>query len=345
MKNLRVGFVFLASALLLCAISCRKDPLIQVGENELMSIPAGFPSIVFPEGNEFNETRWALGKKLFFDPILSNTYSTTCASCHIPQHAFSDTLAFSIGENNLSGRQNTPSLTNVAYHPYFTRAGGVRTLEMQILVPIQEHDEFNSNIVDLAERLKQIPDYVAQAQNAYGREPDAFVITRALANFERSFISGNSKYDQYEFQGKSNVLNKDELSGKALFFGDKANCSSCHSGFNFTNYAFENNGLYKTYADSGRLRLTRIEEDRARFKVPSLRNVEVTGPYMHDGSMKTLEQVVAHYNSGGEYHKSKNDQLIKPLGLSKQEQKNLVAFLNTLTDQDFLSNKNFKNEK
>ena len=345
MKNLRVGFVFISLAILLCVISCRKDPLVKLGADKLMSIPEGFPSINFPEGNEFTQDRWELGKRLFFDPILSNTYSVSCASCHIPQNAFSDTIAFSIGENNLKGKQNAPSLTNIAYHPYFTRAGGVPTLEMQILVPIQEHDEFNSNIVDLAERLKQVPSYVEQAMTAYGREPDPFVITRSIANFERSFISGNSKYDQYEFQGRSRVLKDNEIRGKELFFGSKANCSSCHSGFNFTNYAFENNGLYEAYADSGRMRLTRIEEDRALFKVPSLRNIEVTGPYMHNGSFKTLEEVIAHYNSGGKYHKNKNSNLIKPLGLSNQEQKDLVAFLKSLTDYDFITNKNYQNEK
>lgn len=345
MNNLRVRILFVVSAVLLCAISCRKDPLVRLGSDKLMSIPAGFPDINFPEGNEFTNERWALGKRLFFDPIMSNTYSVNCASCHIPQFAFSDTIAFSLGENNLRGRQNAPSLTNVAYHPYFTRAGGVANLEMQILVPIQEHDEFNSNIVDLAERLKKIPSYVEQAQNAYGREPDPFVITRAIANFERSFISGNSKYDQYEYQGRSKVLSESEKQGKQLFFGDKTNCSACHSGINFTNYAFENNGLYEVYADSGRMRLTRLEEDRDLFKVPSLRNVEVTAPYMHDGSLKTLKEVVSHYNNGGEFHRNKNDNLIKPLGLTSKEQTDLVAFLQSLTDNDFITNKNFRNEK
>ncbi len=344
MNNLRVGILFIVSAILLSAIGCRKDPLVKLGPNKLMSIPEGFPSINFPEGNEFTQERWQLGKQLFFDPIMSNTYSVSCASCHLPQHAFSDTVAFSIGENNLRGRSNAPSLTNIAYHPYFTRAGGVATLEMQILVPIQEHDEFNTNIVDLAERLKKIPSYVEQAEKTYGRAPDPFVITRSIANFERSFISGNSKYDQYEFQGRRNVLNESVKRGKELFF-NKANCSSCHSGFNFTNYAFENNGLYEVYADSGRMRLTRLEHDRARFKVPSLRNVEVTAPYMHNGSIKTLEQVVAHYNSGGKIHKNKNSNLIKPLGLTNQEQKDVVAFLKSLTDYDFITNKIYQNEK
>jgi cytochrome c peroxidase len=122
---------------------------------------------------------------------------------------------------------------------------------------------------------------------------------------------------------------------------NKTNCSQCHSGFNFTNYTFENNGLYTNYADSGRMRLTQIESDRARFKVPTLRNAQLTAPYMHDGSIKTLEEVVAHYNTGGKIHANKST-LIKPLGLTQQEQNDIVAFLNTLTDYTFINNKNLQ---
>lgn len=344
MRNLRECFVFFFFAALLFVLSCQKDPNHYL-ENEKMSIPEGFPAIEFPADNHFTEERWELGKKLFFDKALSKNNTVSCASCHLPQFAFSDTTAFSRGDNNKIGRSNSPSLSNVAYLPYFTRAGGVRTLELQIIVPVQEHDEFNTNIVDVSEKLKNIPAYQALAQQAYNREIDPFVITRAIANFERSFISGNSKYDQYKFQGKNKALSAEEQRGMQLFFNEKTNCSSCHSGFNFTNYAFENNGLYEAYADSGRFRLTSLEADRARFKVPSLRNVGVTAPYMHDGSFSSLEEVVAHYNGGGKSHKNKNDNLIKPLGLSTQEQNDLVAFLHSLTDYEFITNKIYRNEK
>jgi cytochrome c peroxidase len=232
-------------------------------------------------------------------------------------------------------------LTNIGYNPYFTRAGGVPTLEMQILVPIQEHNEFNTNILAIVELLKKDSSYVHQAKIAYNREIDPFVITRSIANFERSLISGNSIYDQYTYQNKKAAMNESAKKGMALFFGDKTNCSKCHSGFNFSNYAFENNGLYTNYADSGRMRLTKDETDRARFKVPTLRNIEFTAPYMHDGSIQDLEGVVMHYNSGGVFHKNKST-LVKPLGLSSQEQKNLVDFLKSLTDYSFINNKNFR---
>jgi len=311
----------------------------------VMDIPKGFPSIAFPAGNEYTPERWLMGKKLFFDPILSKSNSISCASCHLPQYAFSDTTAFSLGDANLRGRGNAPTLANIAYHPYFTRAGGVPTLEQQILVPIQEHDEFNTSTVVIADKLKKNPTYAALSQKAYGREPDAYVITRSIANFERSFISGNSKFDQYTYQGKKGALNPSEKRGKDLFFSAKTNCSSCHNGFNFTNYAFENNGLYASYADSGRLRLTFLEADRAKFKVPSLRNIELTGPYMHDGSIKSLEEILVHYNTGGKEHKNKNRNFIKPLGLSKQEQQDIIAFLKTLTDMNFITDKRYQYEE
>ncbi|MES2477612.1 MAG: cytochrome c peroxidase [Bacteroidota bacterium] len=307
----------------------------------IMHIPEGFPSVIFPEGNEYTYQRWALGKRLFYDPIMSKQNTVSCASCHIAQNAFSDTISFSIGDNAVLGKSNAPTLTNIGYHPYYTRAGGVPTLEMQILVPIQEHDEFNTNILDIVERLNNIPSYVEQSIAAYDRVPDAFMITRAIANFERSLISGNSPYDQFQFQGKANALNTKEKKGKELFYSSRTNCSQCHNGFNFTNYSFENNGIPPNSLDSGRMRLTKDETDRDKFKVPTLRNIVLTAPYMHDGRFKTLEEVVANYNSGGTPHKNKSE-FIKPLGLSSEEQQELIAFLKALTDQTFINNQNFK---
>lgn len=338
MRKLKVAGFTLWLMLACIAYSCREEalPAPQYGAS-LMEIPEGFPEMVFPEGNEFTYERWLLGKKLFYDPLLSLSSKVSCASCHIAQAAFSDTVRFSLGDMGLQGSSNAPSLSNIGYHPYFTRAGGVPTLEMQVLVPIQEHDELNTNILDIAERLSKNDEYTALAQKAYGRAVDAYVITRSLANFERSLISGNTAYDRDELSESARL-------GKGLFFSERTNCSKCHEGFNFSNYAFENNGLYLQYADSGRMRLTRNESDRARFKVPSLRNIAFTAPYMHDGSLRTLEAVIHHYNTGGAAHPNKSS-LIHPLGLSKAEQAALVAFLNSLSDADFIHNKNFQNEQ
>lgn len=291
-----------------------------------------FPSMKFPVGNEYTETRYELGKKLFFDPILSIDSTLSCASCHKPEKAFSDEIAFSPGVFNRAGVRNAPSLGNVGYQPYFLREGSVPTLEMQVLIPIQEKNEFAHNIVEIAKQIQTDSAYVKLSRKAYQRAPDHFVITRALGVFERTLISNDSKFDHY-IQNKAE-LSHQEMAGFKLFMSKKTNCSSCHGGFNFTKYAITNNGLYETYKDIGKMRATHDSNDIALFKVPSLRNVEVTAPYMHDGSYSTLEEVIAHYNSGGKNHVNKSP-LVKPLSLSVKEQEALISFLKTLTDTNF----------
>jgi cytochrome c peroxidase len=328
----------------LLAVSCAKETeSTEIANLQIMEAPQGFPEVVHPEGNEYTVERWNLGKKLFYDPILSKDGSISCASCHDPSLAFSDNKPVSVGADGLLGTRNSPSIANVAYQPYYTREGGLPTLEMQILVPIQEHNEFNNNIVLIADTLSKIPSYVQMAKAAYDQEPSAFVITRALSQFERSMISGQSFYDleyNYNIEGS---MSDSAIKGKALFDSERTSCSTCHSGFNFSNYSFQNNGLYDEYPDNGRERLTQNPNDKALFKVPSLRNAEVTGPYMHDGSIATLAEVIVHYNSGGSNHINKNS-LIEPLNLTETEGADLLAFLKSLTDQKFITNKNLSNE-
>ena len=299
-----------------------------MAEGPLLVTPEGFPEVEWPADNAFSRERWELGRKLFFDPILSIDHSISCASCHLPNLAFADTLATSPGAFNRPGTRNAPSLMNVAYHPYFLRDGTVPTLEMQVLVPIQEFNEFNHNIVDIADTLATLPDYVAMSRKAYNRDPDPFVITRALGVFERTLVSGNSAFDQ-GLQGAP--YPEDARRGKDLFFSARLGCSSCHGGFNFTEYALENNGLYEVYADPGRYRFTLDSADVGRFKVPSLRNAALTPPYMHDGSLPTLEAVLEHYNSGGKNHPNKSKQIV-PLQLTVREKADLVAFLESLSE-------------
>ncbi len=333
---MKKGLYFLL--LVLFVVSCREGEVAEPDYvSELMEIPKGFPAIDFPEGNEFTKARWDLGKRLFFEPAMSLDSTISCASCHQPSLAFSDEVAFSKGVNEALGTRNSPSLANVAYQPYLTREGGVPTLEMQVLIPIEEHNEFNFNVVLIVDRLTADPSYLEMAQNAYGRALDPFVITRALACFERSLISGYSRFDQFQNYDKTSALSPSEISGMNLFFSAQTNCSKCHSDFNFSNYAFVNTGLYESYADDGRYRLTGIESDRALFKVPSLRNVGITAPYMHDGSFNTLEEVVDHYQTGGKNHPHKSN-LLQPLSLSELEKDELVQFLKTLTDEAFINN-------
>ncbi|MEZ5017680.1 MAG: cytochrome c peroxidase [Flavipsychrobacter sp.] len=338
--TIRYSTVALLLLVLLFSAACERQVPLVTTIKDVTIAPKGFPEIPFPEENPYSKAKWELGKKLFYDKALSVDHSISCASCHKVANAFSDNIAKSFGAGNAAGTRNAPTLANVAYHPYYTREGGLPTLEMQILVPIQEHNEFNYNIIDIAERLNQIPEYVAESKAVFNRVPDAYVITRALATFERTIVSGNSQYDRYT-NGNDRAITAAAKRGMTLFFSDKTNCSSCHSGFNFTSYGFENNGLYKDYPDNGRERLTGKVEDRARFKVPTLRNIAVTAPYMHDGSIATLEAVVQHYNSGGVVHPNKNT-IIRPLGLTKEEQADLVAFLRSLTDDEFITNQSFQ---
>lgn len=322
-------------------VACKKDAPIQKQEIGLESIiiPDGFPPIEFPADNAFTKERWLLGKALFYEKQLSLDSSVSCASCHSQQFGFSDNVSLSKGFKQRLGNRNSPSIINVAYHPYFTREGGVPSLEMQVLVPIQEHNEFNNNILDIAKRLSSNQKLQNLSYLAYNRPLDFYVIPRALATFERSLISGNSKFDQYKKGAIS--LTEEEQKGMNLFFSDRTNCSDCHSGFNFTNYQFENNGLYETYNDPGRKRLTGLDSDLAKFKVPSLRNIDVTAPYMYDGSLPDLEAVINHYNSGGKQHPNKSEK-IKSLQLSQDEKKQIIAFLKTLTDVSFLNQTIFK---
>jgi cytochrome c peroxidase len=326
----------------LCFISCQREGSETLYDGvKLPEIPDYFPEIDFPDDNNFTQARWDLGKKLFYDPIMSVDSSLHCGSCHKASIAFSDNVPFSPGVEGRPGTRNAPSLSNVAYHPYYTREGGIPTLEMQILVPIQEHNEFDFNIVEISNRLVKIPEYVEMSEKAYGRAPDHFVITRAIACFERTLVSGRSTYDKYRFVNDPLVFSPDEKAGFDLFFSERLSCAKCHIGFDFTNYAFENNGLYENYLDVGRFRLTGLEEDKFLFKVPSLRNVALTAPYMHDGSLKSLDEVIDHYNMGG-MTQPKKSKLIKPLYLSEMEKTQLKSFLKTLTDYTFITNEKFQ---
>lgn len=323
-------------------IGCQPVKQLSISPFGYYQLPATFPQVEHPEDNALIQARVELGRRLFYDPILSGDSTVSCASCHKQAFAFSDTLPISFGVEQRLGTQNAPSLTNIAYATSFTRAGGVPTLEMQVLVPIQETHELDFNIVLAGRRLAKDSVYSVLSKAAYDRTPDPYVITRALAAFERTLLSSNSAYDEYYYNNKKGALSKAAKRGMALFMSERTNCSTCHVPPHFSNFAFENNGLYEVYADSGKMRLTNKEADRALFKVPSLRNIAVTAPYMHNGSIATLEHVIEHYNQGGKQHPHKH-KLIQPLNLTKAEQQELIAFLEALTDHAFLKNEALSN--
>ncbi|HRC33482.1 MAG TPA: cytochrome-c peroxidase, partial [Bacteroidia bacterium] len=166
----------------------------------------------------------------------------------------------------------------------------------------------------------------------YKMPPSVYTLTRAIACYERSLFSGESRYDEYLYEKNTAALTPSEINGMNIFFGEQGECFHCHGEFNFTDYSFKNNGLYLNYADSGRARITALPSDVGKFKVPSLRNIELTAPYMHDGSLATLTDVIEHYNSGGKAHPNKSG-LIQPLNLSAQEKQDIINFLNALTDK------------
>ena len=350
MRRLSIFYSFLKAILslfflLLFFFSCQNEetaslyPPIDKTPYSLV-LPVGFPDLAIPQDNQLTQARVQLGRRLFYEPLLSKDSSLTCASCHLQKNAFSDKRPISPGVEGKLGFRNAPTLANVGYLKLINKDGGVTKLGLQALVPIEDENEMDLPIVQAAKRLNGIPEYVDMAHRAYGRSIDAFVISRALAAFQRTFISAYSRYDAFHFQDKKNALTEQEKRGMDLFFAKKTNCFSCHSGFNFTNDAFENNGLYLEYKDLGRKRVTAQEEDWGKFRVPTLRNIALTAPYMHDGSLSTLEEVVEHYNSGGKGHIHQNE-LIRPLGLSQREQADLLAFLETLTDSVFVGNKAF----
>lgn len=299
-------------------------------------IPKGFPTPFTPEDNQLSDSRVALGKKLFFDNMMSRDSSLSCASCHQPQFAFSDGRQKSVGIKGRQVSRNAPTLTNVAYQPYFLLDGLNPSLETQVKIPIHEHNEFDFHILLIAERMKQDSLYVSLSKDAYNSEPSPQVIAYAIACYERTLISGNSPYDQYFYQGNKTALNDSEIRGMNLFFDDLY-CASCHGGFNFSDSRLTNNGLYTNYTDQGRARLTKKTEDQAIFKTPTLRNIGFSAPYMHDGSFESLEQVIDHYSRGAKGHFNQ-DPLIQPFDISQDQKQDLIAFLIALNDSSFVSN-------
>lgn len=336
---------FISSLLILLAMfSCRKDeplPASPGADGFVLKVPQGFPLPDIPKDNLLSSSRIALGRRLFYDPALSRDSTRSCASCHFAERAFSDSTAVSFGIEGRAGVRNSPMLANVAYQKKLLREANLPTLEMQVLVPVQEHNEFDFNLVEITERLRRMPEYVDAARQAYGRDPDPFVVTRAIAAFERTLLSGDSPWDRWFFQGKTDALSAAAQRGYDLFRSERLNCAKCHEGFLFTSQQVANNGLYEVYPDSGRMRLTGLEIDRAMFKIPSLRQVAVTAPYMHDGSLPTLAAVIDHYDSGGYAHPNKSP-LVRPLGLTAGEKADLLAFLHALTDTGFLNNPDFR---
>ncbi|MEQ6124396.1 cytochrome c peroxidase [Pseudotenacibaculum sp. MALMAid0570] len=307
---------------------------------------------VIPTNNPLTEEGIALGKKLFFDQRLSGDNSQSCASCHNPSNAFTDDTRFSDGIDGVFGTRNSMPLFNLAWNfgDRFTWGGKELGLERQALEPVRNPIEMHSNWTTVASKLQQDSQYPTLFLQAFGTSTiDSTLITKAIAQFERTMISGNSKFDQYLLGNAQ--LTPEELNGFNVFMDeDRGDCFHCHGSDNnplWTDNDFHNNGLDETFTDLGLGAVTGDPNDNGKFRSPSLRNLTFTAPYMHDGRFTTLEQVINHYSEG-----LKNSPTIDPLmkkvsqggvQLSAQDKADLKAFLLTLTDNDFVNNPAFQN--
>ena len=312
----------------------RLPPDTLPAELSLEFIPAGLGSKrPIPDDNQLTSVRVALGRRLFFDGRLSADGTISCATCHMPENGFASPDAVAPGVGGAKGTRNSPSILNRAYGTSFFWDGRAATLEEQALQPIENPLEMATKVTTVLERLKEDPDCRAQFEAAYEDGMTAQNLARALASFQRVLLSGDSAVDRFR-GGDFSAL--DSLQRLGLWiFESRGNCWKCHSGSNFSDEAFHNTGVSwgKEPLDLGRYDVTQRDEDRGRFRTPTLRHVAVTGPYMHDGSMKSLEDVVDFYNRGGSPNPHL-DPIVQPLHLSDRERSALVAFLKSLTGSD-----------
>lgn len=320
--------------------ACQDLSSIPVPDLYELKVPSHFPTPTIPDDKTLTAEKIALGRKLFFDPILSSDSTISCGSCHKQEKAFADDGQLSRGVENRPGTRNAPALINAVYGRSFFWDGSSPTLERQVLFPIESEVEMNSNMADVIAKLRKHVAYPGLFQAAFGEGPTTDGLTDAIAAFERTLISVNASFDQFR-QGDSSAMSLSQYRGMELFFGEKAECFHCHGGFNFTDEDFHSNGLDVEPEDPGRWRLTGDESDRGLFKTPTLRNIEFTAPYMHDGRFETLESVIDHYASGGAAHLNKSP-LIRQFVLSDGEKEDLIQFLKALSDPDFLANPDFQ---
>jgi len=294
-----------------------------------------FTAPSLPQDNILTKERIALGERLFNDTILSIDGTVSCAGCHVSDFAFADDRRFSRGFEGRLGKRNSMPLFNLAWKSHFFWDGRENRLRDQVLVPIQDHQEMAANLNQVIFRLNRRGGYLREFENTYGQGPvTTQKLSLALENYLLSLTSDQSKYDLVA--EKKENFTPEEAQGQKLFFQKPslggAGCFQCHGGSQFSDFKFRNNGLEHT-EDLGRYQVTGKNSDKGLFQTPSLRNIELTAPYMHDGRFETLEEVIAHYNGPPHKHPTV-DKLVpsKGLNLSPANQKALIAFLKTLTD-------------
>jgi cytochrome c peroxidase len=338
----KVRFLFVAAAtpaLVSCGHEDNARPEAPLTE---AVAPIGFPSgpvaDTAPPDNQLSEERARLGRRLFYETNLSRTRAISCASCHRQENAFSDPHAVSSGVDELQGTRNAPALVNLAWSQHFFWDGRAPSLEEQAGKPIENPLEMDLSLDEAVARLKVDPSYASGFESAYGAL-NVDSLRRALASFVRVLVSGDTSYDRH-LVGDDSGFSPAAARGEQLFFGERAGCFHCHPEGALTNDGFFNNGSYLEGEDEGRKSVTGRSGDLGKFKVPGLRNIGVTAPYMHDGSLATLRDVIEQYAAGGRGHPSTDPQIVA-LTLSADDVDDLLAFLDALTDNAFLTDERF----
>lgn len=320
----------------LLLLSCKKEKGAVVPVDDWgFKKPAYFPEPVYTfENNAQTKLRFEVGRDLFYDPILSLDQTISCASCHSQTHAFADhNGALSTGVGGTLGTRNSPSITNLAWYPSFMWDGGVNHIEVFSVAPIINPLEMKESLSNVIAKLNASAAYRAKFKAAYGvEEVTDQKMLQALAQYMAMIVSADSKYDQFR-QGKAS-LTADESAGLELF---RARCADCHKEPLFSDFSFRNNGIDETFTDAGRALITQNEADNGKFKVPSLRNVELTYPYMHDGRFFTLAQVLDHYASGIHQSPSLDPSLQAGIPMTAVEKQQIIRFLKTLTDYTLMA--------
>ncbi len=303
-----------------------------------------FPAMPIPTENPQSAAKIRLGRQLFYDARLSADNSLSCSSCHQQKFAFTNAgNRVSTGIGGQKGTRNAPSLGNVGWRKSLFWEGGSPSLELQAMGPITAHDEMGMEPAALVKKLSAVPGYRNQFSAEFEDGLTMLNITKAVASFERTLVTDSSPYDRYR-AGDERAMTPAALRGMDLFLGEKGDCFHCHPGFNFTDEQLHNTGVNLENVDLGLGRLTGRQDDAGKFKTPTLRNVALTAPYMHDGSIKTLDAVLAHYNAGGKDNDNV-DLLMRPLELTKAEVADLIEFLKSLTDTSFTTNAQFSAPK
>jgi cytochrome c peroxidase len=338
MKNkLLIFFVIIISFSFMTKLA--ESPVTK--KDVVLKYPVTFPKPLYNfEKNKLSPESFTLGRKLFYDPILSKDSSISCESCHQRSAAFAHIdHPLSHGINSRIGTRNVPALQNLIWKDEYMWDGGVNHLEVQPINPITNPDEMGESLENIIYKLKRNKEYVMLFKRAYR---DSIInserILKALTQFTGLMISANSRYDRY-ISGKD-TFSMQEKNGLDLF---RRKCASCHKEPLFTDNSYRNNDLQPDISlnDKGRAKISGIEKDDYKFKVPGLRNIELTFPYMHDGRFKKLKDVMNHYSESGNKN-LKADEKVKEIGtLSDKEKKDIIAFLLTLTDRDFLSDRRF----